>query len=67
MSQARLSKDQIQKVALTGVGFVILLYVYFSFFLGPLNRSRNSMLAASLVGLAGLCVLGRLLWRQRSR
>ena len=46
MSQARLSKDQIQKVALTGVGFVILLYVYFSFFLGPLNRSRNTMLAS---------------------
>ena len=45
MSQVRLSKDQIQKVALTLVGFVILLYVYFSFFLGPLNRSRNAMLA----------------------
>jgi len=29
--------------------------------------SRNSMLAASLVGLAGLCVLGRRLWRRRSR
>ena len=42
----RLTKDQIQKVALTGVGFVILLYVYFSFFLGPLNRSRDGMLAA---------------------
>jgi hypothetical protein len=46
MSQVRLTKDQIQKVALTGVGFVILMYVYFSFFLGPLNRSRNAMLAA---------------------
>jgi hypothetical protein len=46
MSQLKLSKDQIQKVALTGVGFVILLYVYFSFFLGPLNRSRNTMLTA---------------------
>lgn len=45
MSQFKLSKDQIQKVALTGVGFVILLYVYFSFFLGPLNRSRNAMLS----------------------
>ena len=44
MSQGRLTKDQIQKIALTGVGFVILLYVYFSFFLGPLNRSRNGML-----------------------
>jgi hypothetical protein len=28
------------------VGFVILLYVYFTFFLGPLNRSRHAMIAA---------------------
>src|SRR6266513_929673 len=42
----RLTKDQIQKVALTGVGFVILLYVYFSFFLVPLSRSRDGMFAA---------------------
>jgi hypothetical protein len=42
---SKLRKDQIKKVGLTAVGFVILLYVYFSFFLGPLNRSRNVMLA----------------------
>jgi len=42
----KLNKDQIKKVGLTAVGFVILLYVYFSFFLGPLNRSRNTMLTA---------------------
>lgn len=42
----RLNKDQIQKVGLSAVGFVILLYIYFSFFLGPLNRSRGTMLAA---------------------
>jgi hypothetical protein len=41
-----MKKDQIQKIALSGVGFVFLLYVYFNFFLGPLNRSRNTMLAA---------------------
>jgi CHAT domain-containing protein len=29
--------------------------------------SRNSMFAASLVGLAGLCLLGRRLWRRRAR
>ena len=29
--------------------------------------SRNSMLAASLLGLGGLCLLGRRLWRRRSR
>ncbi len=39
----KLSKDQIQKVALSAIGFVILLYVYFSFFLGPLTRSRATM------------------------
>jgi hypothetical protein len=41
----RLTKDQLQKVILTLVGFVILLFVYFSFFLGPLSRSRNAMIA----------------------
>jgi hypothetical protein len=30
---------------LSAMGFVVLVYVYFSFFLGPLNRSRDSMLA----------------------
>ena len=45
MNLLKLNKDQMQKVGLTAVGFIFLLYVYFSFFLGPLNRSRNSMLA----------------------
>src|SRR4051812_20792755 len=45
MTAFGLKKDHVKKVALTLVGFVILLYVYFSFFLGPLNRSRNTMLA----------------------
>jgi hypothetical protein len=47
MKQARikLSKDQIQKLMLSAMGFVVLVYVYFSFFLGPLNSSRDSMLA----------------------
>ena len=39
-SENKLSKDQIQKLVLSAIGFVGLLYVYFSFFLGPLNRSR---------------------------
>ena len=42
--QVKLSKDQIQKLALSTMGFVVLIYVYFSFFLGPLNRSRDTML-----------------------
>ncbi len=45
MKQSKLTKDQIQKLLLSVVGFIVLLYVYFTFFLGPLNRSRTSMLA----------------------
>jgi hypothetical protein len=45
MMLPKLNKDQIQKVVLSAMGFVILLYVYFSFFLGPLNRSRNGAMA----------------------
>jgi len=32
-------------MALSAMGFVFLLYVYFTFFLGPLQRSRNATLA----------------------
>jgi hypothetical protein len=42
--QVKLSKDQIQKLLLSSVGFFVLVYVYFSFFLGPLNSSRDSTL-----------------------
>ena len=45
MKQLKLTKDQIQKLLLSAMGFVVLVYVYFSFFLGPLNRSRDSMLS----------------------
>ncbi|MEY2525394.1 MAG: hypothetical protein QOE73_165 [Verrucomicrobiota bacterium] len=45
MIAGKLKKDQIQKLALSAMGFVILLYVYFSFFLGPLNRSRSATLS----------------------
>jgi hypothetical protein len=43
--QVKLSKDQIQKLFLSAVGFIVLIYVYFSFFLGPLSTSRDSALA----------------------
>jgi hypothetical protein len=43
--QVNLSKDQIKKLMLSATGFVVLIYVYFSFFLGPLNASRDTMLA----------------------
>ena len=45
MKNFKLSKDQIQKLALSAIGFFVLVYVYFTFFLGPLNRSRDAMLA----------------------
>jgi hypothetical protein len=41
----KLSKDQIQKLALSTMGFIVLVYVYFSFFLGPLSNSRDAALA----------------------
>jgi hypothetical protein len=43
--QLKLSKDQIQKLALSTIGFIVLVYVYFSFFLGPLSNSRDNMQA----------------------
>jgi hypothetical protein len=42
--QVKLSKDQIKKLGLSAVGFVVLVYVYFGFFLGPLNASRDTSL-----------------------
>ena len=43
--RVKLSKDQFQKLFLSAVGFIVLVYVYFSFFLGPLSSSRDSTLA----------------------
>lgn len=37
-----MNKEQIKKIILGVFGLIVLLYVYFSFFLGPLNRTRNS-------------------------
>lgn len=55
MKKLNLTKDQIQKLLLSSIGFVVLLYVYFTFFLGPLNRSRDSMLVSinNLTGKVG--------------
>lgn len=39
-TQKKFSKDEIQKLVLSAIGFIGLIYVYFSFFLGPLNTSR---------------------------
>jgi len=38
-----LNKEQTKKLILGGFGLIGLLYVYFAFFLGPLNKSRNSI------------------------
>jgi hypothetical protein len=43
MNQAKLSKDQIQKIALSVFGFIALVYVYLNFFLAPLAKSRATM------------------------
>ncbi len=43
MKSTKLTKDQIQKLGLSVLGFAGLLYVYFSFFLGPLNKNRHLM------------------------
>jgi hypothetical protein len=43
--QVKLNKDQIQKLMLSAIGFIVLVYVYFSFFLGPLSNSRDAALA----------------------
>lgn len=40
MNLPKLNADQIKKLALSAMGFVFLLYAYFTFFLGPLNKSR---------------------------
>jgi hypothetical protein len=45
MNLPKLSKDEIKKLALSTMGFIFLLYVYFTFFLGPLQKSRDGTLA----------------------
>jgi len=46
MNLPKLNSDQIKKLALSVMGFVFLLYVYFTFFLGPLNKSHQATEAA---------------------
>jgi len=46
MKPLNLTKDQIQKIILSALGFIALIYFYFNFFLGPLNKSRASMMVA---------------------
>ena len=41
-TSTKFTKDQIQKMALSVLGFVGLLYVYFTFFIGPLSKSRTA-------------------------
>jgi hypothetical protein len=46
MKLPKLNKKEIQKLALSLMGFVLLLYVYFTFFLGPLNKTHYATLKA---------------------
>lgn len=46
MNLPKLTKNEIQKLALSVMGFIFLLYVYFNFFLGPLNKTRNTALVS---------------------
>jgi hypothetical protein len=39
------NKEQLKKLFLGALGLIALLYVYFSFFLGPLNKSRDALQA----------------------
>jgi hypothetical protein len=41
----KFTPDQIKKLALSAMGFVFLIYVYFTFFLGPLQRMRSATLS----------------------
>ncbi len=43
MNQSKLTKDQIQKLVLSALGFVALVYVYLNLFLAPLAKSRATM------------------------
>ena len=40
-----MNKEQAKKMMLGGLGLIALIYVYFSFFLGPLNKSRDALQA----------------------
>lgn len=46
MSRSKFTKEEIKKLALSTMGLLFLLYVYFNFFLGPLTSSRVTALAA---------------------
>lgn len=52
MKSTKLNKDQIQKIILSSLGFIALIYCYFTFFLGPLDRSRGTM-AQQIADLQG--------------
>jgi hypothetical protein len=46
MNLPKLNQDQVKKMILSAFGLIFLLYVYFTFFLGPLNKSRQVAQAA---------------------
>lgn len=46
MNQIKLNKDQVKKLAVSAIGFVFLLYIYFTFFLGPMNKKLDGVRSA---------------------
>jgi hypothetical protein len=44
LPKLNLNKEQLKKLVLSLMGFVFLLYVYFIFFLGPLEKARDTTL-----------------------
>ena len=52
MKKLNLTKDEIKKLAVSAIAFVVLLYVYFGFFLGPLRRSQATMVASIKIAQA---------------
>ena len=42
MKPKKFNKDQIQKIVLSVLGFIGLIYCYFTFFLGPLEQEPRA-------------------------
>lgn len=47
MEIPKFSKEEIKKAVLSLIGLIALLYCYFTFLLGPLNKARSNMISAT--------------------
>ena len=48
MKPKKLNKDQIQKIVLSALGFIALIYCYFNFFLGPLEQEPKASMTVTI-------------------